>query len=84
MEYMAAAKPIVAFDLKETRYSSNNSALLVPQGDIQGFAHAIKKLMDKPQLREKLGKTGFERIKHELNWEKASLNLIETYKSLSL
>ena len=81
---MAAGKPTVAFDLKETRYSADGAAILVPIGDIEGFAHAIKKLLDEPQLREELGNAGSERIKHDLNWEKASLNLIEAYKSLSL
>ena len=82
MEYMAAAKPIVAFDLKETRYSANGTAILIPPGDIKSFASAIKKLMDEPQLRTKLGKSGQERIRGELRWEKASLNLVEAYKSV--
>lgn len=82
MEYMAASKPIVAFDLKETRYSADGTAILVPTGDIQGFAHAIKQLLDEPQAREKLGKAGFERIRKELNWGNASKNLIELYKVL--
>lgn len=83
MEYMAAAKPIVAFDLKETRYSTNGTALLIQPGDIENFASAIKKLLDEPQLREKLGKSGFKRISKELNWENASLNLVEAYRSIS-
>jgi len=84
MEYMAAGKPTVAFDLKETRYSADGAAILVPSGDIEGFANAIRKLLDEPQLKKELGKAGSDRIENELNWGKASLNLIEAYKSLSL
>ena len=84
MEYMAAGKPIVAFDLKETRYSANGSALLVPPGDIEGFATCIQKLFHDKELREKLGEVGFQRIEKELNWGKASLELIKAYESLSL
>lgn len=84
MEYMAAARPIVAFDLIETRYSANSSAILVKPGDIIGFAKAINRLMDEPQLREELGKAGIERIKRELNWENALLGLEQAYNSLSL
>lgn len=84
MEYMAAAKPIVAFDLVETKYSTNGSALLVPPGDIKGFARAISRLLDDTTLRVKLGKTGFERVTNELTWDKASINLIEAYKTFSL
>jgi glycosyltransferase involved in cell wall biosynthesis len=82
MEYMAAGKPLVAYDLKETRYSTNGSAILIPSGDIEQFSHAIKRLLEDPQLREELGKSGSERIKQELNWERASLNLIKTYESI--
>ncbi|MBI4684862.1 MAG: glycosyltransferase [Nitrospirae bacterium] len=84
MEYMGAGKPIVAFDLKETRYSADGTAILVPTGDIQGFAHAIKKLLEEFQTREELGRAGIERIKKELNWENASKNLKEAYKSLKV
>lgn len=83
MEYMAAARPIVAFDLFETRCSANNSAIFVKPGDIKGFAKAIKKLIDAPQLRKELGKSGLERIKKELNWKNASRNLKNAYHSLS-
>ena len=83
MEYMAASKPIVAFDLKETQFSADSSAILIPHDDVEGFARSIKKLLDEPELREKLGKTGLERIQKGFNWEITSLNLIEAYKSLS-
>jgi glycosyltransferase involved in cell wall biosynthesis len=84
MEYMAAAKPIVAIALTETKYSADGSALLIPPGDIYGFAHAIKKLLDDPILREQLGQEGFRRVTQELNFEKASQNLLEAYESLQI
>jgi glycosyltransferase involved in cell wall biosynthesis len=83
MEYMSAGKPIVAFDLCETRYSTNNFALLVKRGDIFGFSNAIKKLIDDPSLREKLGEKGRKRIKDDLNWEYSALNLEKAYRSIN-
>ncbi len=83
MEYMAAGKPIVAFDLKETRYSTHGSALLVPPNDVMEFAHAIKKMMDDPKLRNDLGKAGMKRVSIE-NWDSAASRLREAYKSLSI
>lgn len=82
MEYMAAAKPIVAFDLKETRYSANGAAILVPPGEIKEFAFSVKNLLEDASRREKLGKAGLERIKNELNWGKAAFNLTEAYRSV--
>ena len=84
MEYMATGKPIVAFDLPETRYSTNNSAILIEPGDIRGFARGIKKLMDNPNLRDELGRKGRERILKKLNWENSTFNLKQAYDSLSL
>ena len=84
MEYMAAGKPVVAFDLVETRYSVARAALLVPPRDHEGFAHAIVKLLDTALLREKLGKAGSERIEKEMNWEKEASKLTEAYAALFL
>jgi glycosyltransferase involved in cell wall biosynthesis len=84
MEYMAAGKPIVAFDLKETRISTNNSALLVRPGKVDEFAQAIKRLIDEPQLRQKLGSNGRKRIIDKLNWENTSLNLKSAYDLLKI
>jgi glycosyltransferase involved in cell wall biosynthesis len=44
MEYMALAKPIVSFDLKETRYSAKEAAIYVPPNDVKEYAKAIVKL----------------------------------------
>ena len=41
MEYMAYTKPIVSFDLKETRFSAQSAAIFVPPNDEPKFARAI-------------------------------------------
>ena len=79
MEYMAAGKPIVAFDLEETRLSAGGSALLVDPQDIPGFARAVGRLIAEPALRDALGQKGRERIETELNWNNASHHLLEAY-----
>jgi glycosyltransferase involved in cell wall biosynthesis len=82
MEYMEAGKPVVAFDLKESRYSADGAAILVPPGDIDGFAHAIEKLLDDPNLRTAMGSRGRQRIQEQLNWDVSKNNLIEAYRYL--
>ena len=79
MEYMAAGIPTVAFDLKETRFSAGDSAILIPPGNVEAFAEAVKKLLDDDVLRNKMGKTGSERINNELNWEVSAGNLKKAY-----
>lgn len=82
MEYMTLGKPIVAFDLKETRFSARDSALYVEPNNETEFARAIVRLMDDPGMRKKLGDCGRERILNELNWGIVSKNLISAYDSL--
>ncbi|MGD9973950.1 MAG: glycosyltransferase family 4 protein [Desulfatirhabdiaceae bacterium] len=82
MEYMSAGKPIVAFDMDETRYSTQESALLVEPGNLTQFAQAIVRLSKDPDLRKRIGEYGFERIAKSLNWENSAAELLRAYNYL--
>ncbi len=82
MEYMQAGKPIVAFDLKETRYSTGGNTIRIKNGNIIDFAEAIQRLISDSDLREELGNAGQKRIIEKLNWESALLNLERAYNSI--
>lgn len=82
MEYMACGKPIVSFDLKETRYSAQDAALFVPPNDEHAFARAIVCLMDDPDLRRKLGDFGRQRVERDLQWSVTGRNLLAAYRCL--
>ena len=82
MEYMAYSKPIVSFDLKETRYSAQEAALFVPPNDELAFAQAIVQLMDNPELRRKMGEFGRQRVEQHLQWSVVGQNLLAAYASL--
>ena len=82
MEYMAYGKPIVTFDLKETRYSAQDSALYVEPNDEKRFALAIAKLMDDPALRKRMGAFGRARVERELQWSCVGKNLARAYRGL--
>jgi glycosyltransferase involved in cell wall biosynthesis len=84
MEYMAYGKPIVSFDLKETRYSAQDAALFVPCNDELAFAKATAQLMDDAALREKMGRFGRQRVERDLQWSVVSRNLVAAYDSLGL
>jgi glycosyltransferase involved in cell wall biosynthesis len=84
MEYMACGKPIVTFDLKETRYSAQEAALYVPCNDEMAFAQATAKLMDEPALRQAMGQFGRQRVERELQWSVVSGNLVAAYAALGL
>src|SRR5881396_3290424 len=82
MEYMAYAKPIVAFDLKETRFSARDAAIYVEPNNETEFAEAIAQLMDQPELQKKMGAYGRRRVEDELQWAKVGNNLLTAYGTL--
>ncbi len=82
MEYMALGKPIVAFDLQETRFSAQDGALYAAPNLIEDFACKIETLLDSPDLRCKLGNSGRSRVEEALHWEETRKNLILAYQLL--
>ncbi len=82
MEYMAFAKPIVAYDLKETAFSAGKAAVYAKANDEKDFAQKIIELADNPEKRIKMGEYGKQRIENELAWQYNEKNLINAYKHL--
>lgn len=82
MEYMALRKPIVSFDLPETRYSAQQAAVYVPPNDEKKFAQAIARLMDDPAQRERMAQAGYKRVAEKLAWHHVSQNLLRAYETL--
>ncbi len=82
MEYMASSKPIVSFDLKETRFSAGEAAIYVEPNSEAEFAIALAQLMDQPELQKRMGSYGRHRVENELQWEKVGKNLLRAYETL--
>lgn len=82
MEYMALGKPVISFDLKETRTSAADAALFVPPNDEVRFAEAIVQLMDDPARRRQMGEYGIARVQSQLGWHVTSQNLVKAYGRL--
>jgi glycosyltransferase involved in cell wall biosynthesis len=82
MEYMAQAKPIVAFDLPEHRVTAEDAALYAKANDELDFARQIARLMDDPQLRARLGQSGRARAASTLAWTHQEQLLIGAYEKI--
>jgi glycosyltransferase involved in cell wall biosynthesis len=80
-EYLALGKPVVAFDLLETRRTAAGAALLVEPGDVNAFAEAILEVARDPALRQRLARDARRRAK-ELTWESSERALLEAYQAL--
>ncbi len=79
MEYMACGKPIVAYDLPESRFSAGSAALYAKANDTAEFARKIVELMDCPDTRERLGRVGKVRVTRQFNWEASAYRLRRVY-----
>lgn len=82
MEYMAMARPIVAFDLPETRYSAQNAALYATPNQVVDFADKVETLLADEGLRQEMGAVGRRRVEDTLGWDRTKEKLWLAYKTL--
>jgi len=80
LEYMAMGKPVVAFDLAETRVSAGEAALYAANNDECAFGDRIAELLDSADLRCELGRIGKTRIANGLSWEHSKEHLWKAYE----
>jgi len=80
-EYLAAGRPVVAFDLTETRRTAADAALYAPCGDLDAFARLIVRLAANGNLRQDLAERAVARA-GELVWERSEAELLGAYERL--
>jgi glycosyltransferase involved in cell wall biosynthesis len=80
LEYMALARPIVQFDLREGRASAGDAALYAAPNDPVSFADAICTLLDDPGLAERMGSLGRARYERDLAWSHQVPHLLAAYE----
>jgi len=84
LEYMAHEVPVVATDLRETRRCAGDSAVYVSGNDPLQTAREIAGLLDDPQRRERMGRSGRVRIENELAWSIQARNYVGVFEDLML
>jgi len=82
MEYMALGKAIVQFDLSEGRVSAQEASLYARRNDPVDFAKKIITLLENPDLAEKMGLYGYNRVKNTLEWQYEKENLYNAYRKV--
>jgi glycosyltransferase involved in cell wall biosynthesis len=81
MEYMAMARPIVSFDLREARVSAGEAAVYAPANDESAFAKLIAALLDDPDERKRMGELGRDRVAGPLSWANSRTALLAAYQA---
>ena len=80
MEYMALGKPIVQFDLHEGRVSAGQASLYATRNDVSSLAAGMIQLVDDPEMGNRMGQIGRQRLETSLSWEKQVPKLLAAYK----
>jgi glycosyltransferase involved in cell wall biosynthesis len=83
MEYMACQRPILSFDLLETRRSAGDAAFYIEKEDTRTFASALLELLDDQPRREIMGQIGLERSIHLVGLDRSQKALLEGYSRLN-
>jgi glycosyltransferase involved in cell wall biosynthesis len=82
LEYMACAKPVVCFDLREHRHSAGEGALYAEPNRDEDLAAKIAQLLDDPALCRRMGAYNRQRFLNELAWEHNAGELLNAYEGL--
>lgn len=80
-EYLALGKPVVSYDLLETRRTAGDAACLVRAGDVDAFAAALLRLARDPAARRELAARARARAQ-DLTWEHSERALLAVYEGL--
>ncbi len=84
IEAMSCGVPLVATTggaLPEVVGADNDTALLVPPGDSDALAAALRRGLDDPALRDRIGAAGRQRIIERWSWQVTAVKTVEQYRA---
>jgi len=83
-EAMATGTPLVATTggaIPEVAGPDGETCLAVPPADAGALAAALGRLLDDPELRERLGAAGRQRVLANFTWQRAAELTVERYRA---
>jgi glycosyltransferase involved in cell wall biosynthesis len=82
LNYMATGRPIVSFESSAALLEHGRNALIVSDGDINGFSNAILRLIRDPVLAQSLGKAAKSKVLASYGWQKVAERVESIYDRL--
>lgn len=79
-EAMACAVPVISTTGGALPEVVGDAGVLVPPADHRALAAAILKILDQPQLAQRLGRAGLRRVQQHFTWEKAAEKTAAVYR----
>jgi len=84
LDYFKAGGAIVATDIPSNRLILDDTTAVFARPDPESFGDAVLQLLGQPELRKKLGQTGYEKYKTEFNFNEFKKLLRNAYNDVSL
>ena len=84
-EYMATGKPVVVSGEPDMHpvIEDDKNGLIVEPGNSHQLAHAILKLLEDKNLRERLGSEGRRMVEEKYTWKRNAEKITEIYENLN-
>ena len=84
VEAWACRKPVIGIDLGATAsvIDHEEDGLLVPYDDPENLAHAISRLLLDSDLRARLGRNGYQKVRQRYSWRTVGERFRELYQSV--
>jgi glycosyltransferase involved in cell wall biosynthesis len=79
-EAMACAVPVISTTGGALPEVVGDAGVLVPPADDYALEKAIADLLDKPDMRYKLGKAGYERVIRNFTWKNTAMEITDLYR----
>jgi len=79
-EAMACAVPVISTTGGALPEVVGDAGVLVPPADHHALARAILKVLNQPQLAQRLGRAGYRRVQQNFTWEKAAEKTVAVYQ----
>jgi glycosyltransferase involved in cell wall biosynthesis len=79
-EAMACAVPVISTSGGALPEVVGDAGLLVPPADHRALANAILTILEQPQLAQKLGLAGYQRVHQHFTWMKAAQKTVAVYR----
>jgi glycosyltransferase involved in cell wall biosynthesis len=82
IEAMACETCVVGSDSGEIPNVLGNAGIIFHEGDAQGLASCLRRLMEEPSLRDALGRRGRERVLKHFTYSKVARDTIDFYRRI--
>jgi len=79
LEPMACGTPVVSSNLANMKTIVGNGGILVQPSDVHGIAKAVIRMLEDPEMREKLSNEAYKAAK-KFTWDKAAEKIFQIYK----